>query len=46
MEAEERLDRLELAVRTLVWWLVSAQTGFGEKDAQGIEKILDGVKEA
>lgn len=32
-------------MRTLIWWLVSAQTGFGQHDAQGIEKILDGGKE-
>jgi len=37
---EERLDRIEKAITTLAWWLVQAQTGFGEQDAQGIDKIL------
>lgn len=38
--AQERIARLEKAVRTLVWWLVQAQTGFGTQDARGIEDIL------
>jgi hypothetical protein len=37
-----RLDRIEEAVRTMAWWLVQAQTGFGQQDARGIEDILDG----
>jgi hypothetical protein len=41
-EIEQRLDRLEAAVKTMANWLVQAQTGFGVKDAQGIHRILDG----
>ena len=37
-----RIARLELAVETMASWLVQAQTGFGERDAKGIHKILDG----
>ena len=39
---EERIERLERAVGTMAWWLVQAQTGFGERDARGIERILAG----
>lgn len=42
LELEARISYLERAVRTLVWWLVSAQTGFGAHDARGIEQILGG----
>jgi hypothetical protein len=42
LEIEQRLDRIELAVSTMASWLVQAQTGFGVKDAEGIEKILAG----
>lgn len=42
LEVEKRLDRLELAVGTMAQWLVQAQTGFGARDAEGIEKILRG----
>lgn len=44
-ELDQKLDRIDQAVRTLSGWLVEAQTGFNEKDAQGIEKILDGEGE-
>lgn len=27
-----RIERLERAVETMAWWLVQAQTGFGERD--------------
>jgi hypothetical protein len=37
----DRVERQEKALRTLVWWLVQAQTGFGQHDARGIEDILD-----
>lgn len=37
----ERLDRIEKAITTMAWWLVQAQTGFGQKDAEGIERILE-----
>lgn len=37
---DDRLNRLEKAVETLAFWLVEAQTGFGERDAQGIVDIL------
>lgn len=39
-DTNARLDRIEEAVGTMAWWLVDAQTGFGEQDAQGIDKIL------
>lgn len=42
LEIEKRVERLELAVGTMAQWLVQAQTGFGAKDAEGIEKILRG----
>lgn len=42
LEVDRRLDRIELAIRTMAQWLVQAQTGFGAKDAEGIEKILRG----
>jgi hypothetical protein len=45
-EIERRLDRVELAISTMASWLVQAQTGFGIKDAEGIEKILRGEKDA
>lgn len=38
-----RVDRIEKAVGTMAWWLVQAQTGFGERDACGIENILAGT---
>lgn len=38
----EETARLRQAVETMAWWLVSAQTGFGEIDAHGIGKILRG----
>jgi hypothetical protein len=48
-EIEERLDqleirigRLDLAICTMATWLVQAQTGFGTKDALGIERIVRG----
>lgn len=43
-EIERRMDRHEEAIKTMASWLVSAQTGFGEQDALGIEKILRGEK--
>lgn len=44
LQIEQRLDRIELAIGTMAHWLVDAQTGFGAKDAEGIEKILRGEK--
>ena len=41
-QIEERLERIEKAVTTMAWWLVQAQTGFGQLDARGIDKILAG----
>ena len=38
----DHVARLEKAVGTMAWWLVQAQTGFGEHDARGIEAILRG----
>jgi hypothetical protein len=43
---EERLDRIEKAIETMAWWLVAAQTGFGEQDARGIVRILEGADDA
>jgi hypothetical protein len=37
----DRIERLEQTVKTLAWWLVQAQTGFGEQDARGIEALLN-----
>jgi hypothetical protein len=42
----DRLDRIERAITTLAWWLVQAQTGFGERDARGIEDILKPSEQA
>jgi uncharacterized coiled-coil protein SlyX len=39
---EQRQDRQEKAISTMASWLVQAQTGFGQADASGIEKILRG----
>lgn len=36
----DEVARLRKAVSTMAWWLVQAQTGFGEQDARGIEDIL------
>ena len=46
LQIEQRLDRIEQAIGTMAQWLVDAQTGFGVKDAEGIEKILRGEKNA
>ena len=43
-EIERRLDRHEKAIGTLAAWLVDAQTGFGQKDYEGIEAILNGTE--
>lgn len=40
-----RLTRIEKAVSTLTAWLVSAQTGFNQKDMEGINDILFGRTE-
>ncbi len=37
---DARIARIEKAIATMAWWLVQAQTGFGEEDARGIEDIL------
>lgn len=44
-EVDRRLDRIEKAVSTMAAWLVSAQTGFGQKDMEGINDILYGRTE-
>lgn len=46
LEIEKRLDRIEEAITTMAHWLVQAQTGFGEQDVKGIEKILRGESNA
>lgn len=45
LQIEQRLDRIELAIGTMASWLVQAQTGFGTKDAEGINRILRGENE-
>jgi hypothetical protein len=42
LQIERRVERCEKAIGTMAAWLVQAQTGFGAKDAEGIEKILRG----
>ena len=42
---EERLDRLERAVTAMAWWLVQAQTGFAQRDAEAITAILRGERQ-
>lgn len=42
LQIETRVGRCEDAISTMAQWLVSAQTGFGAQDAEGIEKILRG----
>lgn len=42
LQIEQRVERCEKAIGTMAAWLVQAQTGFGAKDAEGIEKILRG----
>lgn len=37
---EPRLQRIEESITTMAWWLVQAQSGFGERDARGIQDIL------
>ena len=39
---EVQLEHIRKAISTMAWWLVAAQTGFGQKDAEGIDKILRG----
>ena len=39
-ETAIRIARLEYAVVTMASWLVQAQTGFGARDARGIDEIL------
>jgi hypothetical protein len=40
LQIEQRLNRIEKAIVTMAAWLVEAQTGFGEKDYEGIVEIL------
>jgi hypothetical protein len=42
---EGRFERIEKAVSTMAWRLAQAQTGFGERDARGIEDILRGGRD-
>jgi hypothetical protein len=44
-QIEVRLDRIESAVSTLTAWLVQAQTGFNQRDMEGINDILYGRTE-
>jgi hypothetical protein len=43
-QLEDRGDRVENAISTMAAWLVKAQTGFGELDRKGIDKILYGIE--
>ncbi len=40
---QAQIARIDKAVSTMAWWLVQAQTGFGQRDARGIQDILDGA---
>jgi hypothetical protein len=44
LEIERRVERQDKAIRTMASWLVQAQTGFGQKDYEGIVAILDGTE--
>lgn len=44
LQIEQRVERLEKAVLTMAGWLVDAQTGFGVRDYEGIERILNGTE--
>jgi hypothetical protein len=44
-EVDRRFDRIEKAVSTMAAWLVAAQTGFNQKDMEGINDILYGRTE-
>lgn len=44
LQLDQRLDRIELAIVMMAYWLVEARTGFSAKDAENIEKILRGEK--
>lgn len=46
LQIEQRVERIEKAVSTMAYWLVQAQTGFGQQDAEGIDKILRGETDA
>lgn len=39
-DLEARITRLEDLVGTLAAWLVQAQTGFGQQDYGGIERLI------
>lgn len=40
LSLEEKVERLRTALGILTTWLVQAQTGFGERDAQGVENYV------
>ena len=44
-QLEKQTKRNTQAISTMASWLVQAQTGFGQQDASGIEKILRGEKD-
>ena len=45
-QLEKRVHDLEEIVGTLASWLVSAQTGFGKRDAEGIWDLIDKSRSA
>jgi hypothetical protein len=44
LEIEKRCDRIELAINTMVHWLVQADIGFDKDRVEVIETILRGDK--
>jgi hypothetical protein len=41
LTADGQIDRLRFVVETMAVWLVQAQTGFGARDAENIEKLIE-----
>jgi len=40
-----QVNRNNIAIETMAWWLVDAQTGFNAHDAQKIQDILKGLRD-
>jgi hypothetical protein len=40
-----QVNRNNIAIETLAWWLVDAQTGFAAPDARKIQDILKGLRD-
>ena len=45
LEIEKRVDRMELAIRTLAQQMVEKKKNYNEEDAQAIGRILEGSNE-